>query len=229
LNCYFCSNVSSLSMFYTRRVGRSPQGSGNAYASGGQYADIPDNTTILGAGKLTGRTPSGWSIGVLDAVTKAEQAPIQLADSSFSEATVEPLTNYFVGRVAKDLRGGATQVRAIATSVIRDLDDPYLTARLSRHAESFGVATDMWFRRRSYRLMAQAAYAQVSGDTRASATIGSSPTGTIRRSRRCADSARTRGSRASRATPCGRSPPTCGRRGSRTTTSRSFPARTTGG
>ncbi len=167
LNCYFCSNVSSLSMFYTRRVGRSPQGSGNAYASGGQYADIPDNTTILGAGKLTGRTPSGWSIGMLDAVTKAEQAPIQLADSSFSEATVEPLTNYFVGRVAKDLRGGATQIRAIATSVIRDLDDPYLTARLSRHAESFGVATDMWFRRRSYRLMAQAAYAQVSGDTSA--------------------------------------------------------------
>ena len=25
-NCYFCSNVSSLSAFYTRRIGRSPQG-----------------------------------------------------------------------------------------------------------------------------------------------------------------------------------------------------------
>jgi len=165
LNCYFCSNVSSLSMFYTRRVGRSPQASGNAYASGADYADIPTSTAILGAAKLTGRTPSGWSIGALDAVTKAEHARMQFPDSSLGDATVEPLTNYFVGRVAKDLRGGATQIRAIATSVMRDLDDPYIRARLSRHAESFGVATDMWFRRRSYRLMAQAAYAQVSGDS----------------------------------------------------------------
>jgi hypothetical protein len=165
LNCYFCSNVSSLSMFYTRRVGRAPQMAGNAYASGGVYADIPDNTTILGAAKLTGRTSTGWSIGVLDALTRAEQARIQLADSSYSTATVEPLTNYFVGRVAKDLRRGATQVRAIATSVIRDLDDPFMRERLSRHAESFGVATDMWFASRRYRLMAQGAYAQVAADT----------------------------------------------------------------
>ncbi|MGH6693151.1 MAG: DUF5916 domain-containing protein, partial [Gammaproteobacteria bacterium] len=53
---------------------------------------------------------------------------------------------------------------------------PYLTARLSRHAESFGVATDMWFRRRSYRLMAQAAYAQVAGDTGAIRRIQESST-----------------------------------------------------
>jgi hypothetical protein len=42
-----------------------------------------------------------------------------------------------------------------------------MTARLSRHAESFGLATDMWFRSRTYRLMAQAAYTQVSGDSAA--------------------------------------------------------------
>jgi hypothetical protein len=167
LNCYFCSNVSSLSMFYTRRIGRAPQMGGNAFASGGVYADQPENTTILGAAKLTGRTPSGWSIGLLDAVTRRERATFERADGSRGEATVEPLANYFVGRVAKDLRQGATVVRAMATSVWRELDDPFLAARLSRHAESFGLSTDMWFGKRDYRLMAQLAGTQVTGDTAA--------------------------------------------------------------
>jgi hypothetical protein len=177
LNCYFCSNVSSLSMFYTRRIGRSPQMAGNAFVTAGDsgYADIPENTTILGAAKLTGRTPSGWSIGALDAVTKRERATIQLADRSRTTVTVEPFTNYFVGRVAKDLRGGATVIRAIGTSVLRDLDDPYLGARLSRHAESFGLGTDMWFGKRDYHLMAQLAGTQVTGDPAAMLRLQTSP------------------------------------------------------
>jgi uncharacterized protein DUF5916/cellulose/xylan binding protein with CBM9 domain len=167
LNCFFCSNVSSLSMFYSRRIGRAPQMAGNAYGAAGDsgHADIPENTTILGAAKLTGRTPSGWSIGVLDAVTRREQAVFQRVDSTRGSATVEPFTNYFVGRVAKDLRGGATVIRAMGTSVERHLDDPYLAARLSRHAEEFGVSTEQWFGRRDYQLMAQIAGTQVTGDT----------------------------------------------------------------
>jgi hypothetical protein len=175
LNCYFCSNVSSLSMFYTRRIGRSPQASGNAFANGGVYADMPENTTIIGAAKLTGRTPSGWSIGALDAVTKRERATVQLPDSSHTTATVEPFTNYFVGRVAKDLRGGATVLRVIGTSVVRDLDDPFLKARLSSHAEAFGLGTDMWFRNRDYHLMAQVAGTQVTGDSAAMFRLQTSP------------------------------------------------------
>ena len=166
LNCFFCSNVSSLSMFYTRRVGRQPQAAGNAF-SRGDYADVPDNTTILGAAKLTGRTPSGWSIGVLDAVTRRERAPVLLADSTRTEVTVEPFTNYFVGRVAKDLRGGATVARALGTSGIRDLDDPGLATRLARRAESIGLSTESWFGDRDYRLMFQVAGTQVSGDAEA--------------------------------------------------------------
>ena len=177
LNCYFCSNVSSLSTFYTRRIGRSPQMGGNAFAKAGDssYADIPENTTILGAAKLTGRTPSGWSIGALDAVTRQERAIFQRSDRTRGAATVEPFTNYFVGRVAKDLRGGATVLRAIGTSVVRDLNDPYLGARLSRHAESFGIGTDMWFGKRDYLLMAQVAGTQVTGDTAAIRRLQFSP------------------------------------------------------
>ncbi len=168
LSCFFCSNVSSLSMLATRRIGRPPQIS--PFRSGlvvpVEFADVPENSTILGAAKLTGRTRTGWSIGAVEALTRRERAPVQFTDTTSGRFTVEPFTNYFAGRVAKDL-SGATQVRAMMTSVYRDLDDPYIRSRLSRHAEAFGVSTDMWWSKRTYRLMAQLAGTQVSGDTAA--------------------------------------------------------------
>ncbi|HXG98715.1 MAG TPA: DUF5916 domain-containing protein [Gemmatimonadales bacterium] len=165
-SCFFCSNVSSLSMLATRRIGRPPQVL--PYRSGSvAYADMPENSTILGAAKLTGRTPSGWSIGALDAVTKRERAPVEFTDSTRGQFEVEPATNYFAARVAKDLSGGATQVKAMATSVYRDLGDPYLQSRLSHHSEAFGVSSDSWWGKRTYRLMAQLAGTHVEGDTAA--------------------------------------------------------------
>jgi hypothetical protein len=166
-NCFFCSNVSSLSMLSTRRIGRQPQIGAFRADSGIAFADVPENATILGAAKLTGRTRTGWSIGALDAVTRRERAIAQDALGVRETYTVEPFTNYFAGRVAKDLRGGATVLKAMATSVFRDLDEPYVAARLSRHAEVFGVSSDMWWRKRQYRLMIQVAGTQVVGDTAA--------------------------------------------------------------
>ncbi len=179
LNCYFCSNVSSLSTFYSRRIGRAPSMTGNAYDQG-TFADVPDNTSILGAAKLTGRTQSGWSIGVLDAVTGRAQARTlrvdTLRDSSTQaiiaqdtvrgRATVEPPANYFVGRIARDFRGGATQWRMIATSVVRGLGaDTFLQTHMNTHSEALGVGTDMYWGRRDYHLMWQLVGTQVSGDT----------------------------------------------------------------
>jgi Domain of unknown function (DUF5916)/Carbohydrate family 9 binding domain-like len=45
-NCFFCSNTSSLDLYYSRRIGRPPQL--NGYVSDvANFADTPDNTTIL--------------------------------------------------------------------------------------------------------------------------------------------------------------------------------------
>jgi hypothetical protein len=164
--CFFCSNVSSLSMFFSRRIGRPPQGASLA-EDAGDFADVPENSSILGAAKITGRTPSGWSIGVLDAVTSRERATVLATDGSRFEREVEPFTNYFVGRVAKDLREGNWQIAGFATSVIRDLSDPDLALRLNRHAESFGVAQDVWWGDRTYFLMTQLAFTQISGEPEA--------------------------------------------------------------
>ena len=170
-NCFFCSNVSSLSMFYSRRVGRAPQG---FVAQDHYYQDAPENATILGAGKITGRTSNGWTIGVLDAVTRRERALAldsvddggAMVPREFREE-VEPLSNYFVGRVKKDVKPGRLVVGGIATSTVRSTDNATLEARLPKHSESVGADVDWWLRGRRYRLMASGALTNVAGDERA--------------------------------------------------------------
>ena len=105
---------------HTRRIGRSPQrGIGGDDV---EWVDSPLETTILGAAKLTGRSAGGWSIGVLDAVTSREQARIiDTSGARFAE-TVEPLANYFVGRLKKDLREGNSTIGIGATTVHRRLE-----------------------------------------------------------------------------------------------------------
>src|SRR5882762_4790088 len=174
-NCFFCSNVSPMNLLSTRRIGRAPQ-LGALRDPSDAFADVPESATILGAAKLTGRTPSGWSIGALDAVTRRESATIQRTDLTRVSHMVEPPTNYFVGRVQKDLRGGATQLRVMGTSVYRDLsNDPFAIASLSHHSEALGFGTEMWFSHRNYRLLAQVAGTQVTGDRPAMLGIQRSP------------------------------------------------------
>ena len=164
LSCYFCSNTSSIQAFYSRRVGRAPTGADLAYRAG-QYADVPDAATILGAGKITGRTANGFTIGVLEAVTGQADAKVQLADGSRMTQEVEPLSNYFVGRVKKDLQDGNLLVGGIVTSVARRLDDTF-APRLAHHAELYGTDFRYTWKNRAYSLVGQYALSSVDGDAR---------------------------------------------------------------
>ncbi len=160
--CRFCW-ASGMGLFYSRRIGRAPQGAGLAHAAG-SYADVPNNATILGAAKITGRTAAGWSVGLLDAVTAREHARVVTPGEPQFETEVEPLTNYFVGRVAKDYLAGNLQVRGMVTSVVRGLRDSALAMRLSRHAEAAGLDAELWFSQRRYRWATTVAVSQVAGD-----------------------------------------------------------------
>src|SRR6267378_3194094 len=103
VNCY------GEGLFYSRRVGRSPQ-------LRGQYGNANSATAsnIAGAAKVTGRLPSGLSIGALDAVTQR-----QLGDSS---RTIEPLTNYAAIRAQQDFRKRESGLGIMATAVNRNAD-----------------------------------------------------------------------------------------------------------
>ncbi|HEX6135574.1 MAG TPA: DUF5916 domain-containing protein [Longimicrobiales bacterium] len=172
LNCYFCSNVSSLSLFYSRRIGRTPQG---AVTGAAEYVSVPENTTILGAAKVTARTSSGWQLGVLDAVTSSEHADAERADLSRFTEEVEPMTNYFVGRLRRNFRDGNLQVGAIATSVIRRFDNDALRSLLTSHAEAVGVDWQALWKDRTYSWMGQLALTSVVGDSLAIRRLQQAP------------------------------------------------------
>ena len=125
-------------LFYSRRIGRSPQGSADTR---GGYADEPSHTTILGAAKLSGKTGDGWSIGVLDALTAEERATVIGADNTVHHDVVEPLTNYGVARIQKDFREGRTAVGGIVTAVNRNLPDNLGDLRSSAYTGGIDVRT----------------------------------------------------------------------------------------
>src|SRR6185436_873664 len=87
-----CNDGACSGLFYSRRVGRAPHGTSNLPEGDAVYTDVPAQTKILGAAKLTGRIGQ-YSIGVMQAVS--EQARARVQDGlSLSTQVVEPLASY---------------------------------------------------------------------------------------------------------------------------------------
>ena len=166
MNCMFCTNSQSLSLFYSRRIGRQPQGQLERDAA---FEDRPENTTILGAAKLTARTASGLQLGILNATTSSERAEGMTADRARFSQEIEPLTNYLVGRAKRNSSDGNLQLGAAATSVYRRFhgDNPSLQQLLPGHAEAAGMDLNYSWGERKYNLMGQVALSQVTGDSAA--------------------------------------------------------------
>ena len=131
-NNFWGFNRAEPQLFYSRRIGRAPQGSAE-----GDFVEQPTSTTILGAAKLTGKTRRGWSLGMLDAVTGREWAEA-VTGLETTETEVEPLSNYLVGRAEREL-GRRAAIGALATAVNRDLRAQDLRAELPSQAYVGGV------------------------------------------------------------------------------------------
>ncbi|HVG45162.1 MAG TPA: DUF5916 domain-containing protein [Longimicrobium sp.] len=158
--------------FYSRRLGRSPQAGDPA----AQFADRPENTTILGAAKVSGKTASGWSIGLLDALTDREETRYVDTLGVTRGATVEPMTNYLVARAIKDFNGGRSAVGGIVTSMHRaiDEDDPRLSV-LTHDAVTAGLDARHRFGKGNYELTAAVLGSHVAGSTDAITRIQLGP------------------------------------------------------
>jgi hypothetical protein len=146
------------SVFYSRRIGRSPQIGVDA-----DFVTSPDETTILGAAKVTGKV-GRWSIGVLDALTDAERARFIDGPQS-GRQQVEPMTNYFVSRSTKEI-GDDTRVGFLLTSVNRRLPEE-LEPLLRENALTIGTDGYTWLRAKSWVFEWNATGTRVSGSKEA--------------------------------------------------------------
>jgi hypothetical protein len=152
-------NNSEPNLFYSRRIGRLPQ-----VSASGDFIDTPTATTILGAAKLTGKTSGNWSLGFLNAVTGEESARTQTGLTRATEV-VEPLTNYMVARVQRDI-GQRAGAGFIATATHRQLADDRLRDALSSQAYIFGADGHFFFdKKRDWVVTMRVAGSHVSGTT----------------------------------------------------------------
>ncbi len=104
---------------------------------------MPQNTTIAGAAKISGKT-DGWSIGLLDGVTSEEGATVIDAEGVRHQDVVEPLTNYGVLRVQRDLNEGQSAVGLIATTVNRRLPESLDYLRSAAYAGGIDGRHRIW-------------------------------------------------------------------------------------
>jgi hypothetical protein len=148
-------------VFYSRRIGRSPSGSAPSEAV---FTDVASSTTILGAAKVTGRVGDGWSLGLLEAVTGQEVSTSMEADQTVNEAVVEPATNYLVGRVRRQIRGGETRFGLFGTAANRRLGGTGMDGRLHSAAYSGGTDFAHEWSNREYRISAMFSGSYVQGD-----------------------------------------------------------------
>ncbi|MFI5256240.1 MAG: DUF5916 domain-containing protein [Gemmatimonadales bacterium] len=160
LNCSIV-NCGGEGLFYSRRIGRSPQ-------LFGLYADdaSPNVTPIIGAAKLTGRLSGGLNVGLLEAVTGRV--------GGTDDRTTEPRTSYAVLRAQQDLRKGETSIGVIATGVNRSLDQ-WTENFLRREAYAVGAnARNRWAGGR-YELSASVTGSALRGTPSALASVQTSP------------------------------------------------------
>ena len=147
--------------FYTRRVGASPRG-----FTSGDFEERPDNTTILGAGKVTGRLPSGLSLGSLVAVTDEEYARTFTASSdSFGREKVEPLALYAAARVQQEFGANASTAGLMLMALQRDVEagEP-LAQLLNRRALSGQGDFNLRFAGGGYTLNGELGFTHVEGE-----------------------------------------------------------------
>jgi len=157
--------------FHSRRIGRTPQRGVGGYT----YVDAPEEATIAGAVKITGKTSRGLSIGVLDAVTTRETARTATTADIRGTEPVEPMTNYFVSRVQQQRNQGNTSVGMLLTAVNRDLEDAPLAELLRRDSYFAGLDFSQSWKQREWSLDGAIARSSVFGTPPAIARTQRSP------------------------------------------------------
>jgi hypothetical protein len=149
-------------LFYSRRIGRAPQGEVDER---GGFAQEIGSTRILAAAKLTGRPSPGWSLGVLAAMTREEEAEVVDSLGRRHQDVIEPRTAYLAGRLNRNLREGRTSLGVFGTAVHRSLTGE--VAHLRSGAYTLSGEIRHRFLGDRYRLRAWLAASRVEGSAEA--------------------------------------------------------------
>ncbi len=164
-------DFSNNNLFYSRRIGRKPHYYPDTDED--EYVKIPENTSIIGAFKLTGKTKKGLSVAVLESLCSKEKAEIDHFGER-SKETVEPFTNYFLGRLQKDYNKGNTTIGAMFTATNRDIKNPDLNF-LPQAAYTGGIDFSHFWKDKTYVFSVKTVFSRIKGDSTAIIHAQTSP------------------------------------------------------
>jgi len=136
-NSYWGFNWPDPTFFYSRRIGRSPQGA----APNADYTDAPIGTSILGAAKLVGKIAPSWNFGTMQAITAKEQATLETGGVR-SKAEIEPLAYYGVVRTQKEFKDRRQGLGFMTTLAQRSFESDAMRDQLNRSSLMNGM--DGW-------------------------------------------------------------------------------------
>ncbi len=142
---------------YTRRIGRAPA---PRVLPAGTTLQLPQQTRILGAGKLVGKT-GPYSYAVLNTVTAAEDGRQSIGGLT-STIPVEPLTSFLIGRVRRET--SHMNVGLVVTAVVRDLSDSSLAAVQHRSAYVGGLDLTRFSKNRHWQFYTAVLGSTVTGE-----------------------------------------------------------------
>ncbi len=159
------------SYFYSRRIGGSPRGRAT-----GDFVSAPQNTTILGAAKVTGRIGSAWSLGVLGVVTGRERArTLEAGSGTRGNPEVEPQANWGVVRLQRPFGADASTLGFSLAGVARRFaEGSALRDVLSSRAVSGGPDWVLRFQQGRYELSGHVGFSYVGGSAAAMQRIQTS-------------------------------------------------------
>jgi hypothetical protein len=158
-------------LFYSRRIGRTPQLTLNP--DSGIYVKAPEQTTILGSFKLSGKTRKGLSIGITESLTRNEKAIIDSAGVRRKKG-IEPLTNYLIARVSQDFDKGTTSIGGIFTATNRSIQEPQL-GFLPTAAYTGGLNAIHFWKNKTYYVSGRAVFSSIYGSKQAIQNLQLSP------------------------------------------------------
>lgn len=150
-------------LFYSRRIGRNPHNSPSL--NPGEYANVPQNTTILSAAKFSGKTRNGLSVGVLESLTANEYATVRQVNGEERREIVEPMSNFFVARVQQDFNERNSFIGGIFTATNRFLHGNFNA--LHKAAYSSGIDYQHNWKNREYYIEGNMIFSHVMGSKEA--------------------------------------------------------------
>ncbi|XWN38462.1 MAG: DUF5916 domain-containing protein [Balneola sp.] len=177
------NNFGNPNTFYSRRIGRAPQGnlsqansfSGNSLYDPAQtdatFTNTPNQTKILGAAKLSGKTKSGLSVGTLYARTLEERSDYTAnqdnGNSVEGSFIAQPSNNYLVSRLKQDFNQGNTVIGGFFSGMNRDIGGTYFENRLHNSAFITGADFEHGWKDRTWIISGTTSLSSVFGTNEA--------------------------------------------------------------